>query len=97
MNSFNCEKLKVIDVSHTFSTIIRILHEGEGESISQLFEEEYIKKTIYFANNIELLNNTRLKLYNNKENNPIFNSKVFAQDFISALKNVWDNYKNNKI
>jgi predicted O-linked N-acetylglucosamine transferase (SPINDLY family) len=59
-------------------------------------EEEYIKKTIYFASNIEKLNNIRLNLYNNKKNNPIFNSKIFAQDFISALENAWNNYKINK-
>jgi len=60
-------------------------------------EDEYMKKSIYFASNIEKLNNTRLSLYNNKKNNPIFNAKVYAQNFISALIKVWDNYKNNKV
>jgi protein O-GlcNAc transferase len=59
-------------------------------------EEEYIKKAIYFSSNIERLNDIRLNLYNNKQNNPIFNSKIFAQDFISALENTWESYKINK-
>ena len=59
-------------------------------------EEEYIKKAIYFSSNIERLNNIRLNLYNNKQNNPIFNSKIFSQDFISALENSWESYKINK-
>ena len=59
-------------------------------------EEEYIKKAIYFSSNIERLNDIRLNLYNNKQNNPIFNSKIFARDFISALENSWNNYKINK-
>ena len=60
-------------------------------------EEEYIKKAIYFSSNIERLNDIKLNLYNNKQNNPIFNSKIFAQDFISALENAWNSYKINKI
>ena len=59
-------------------------------------EEEYIKKAIYFSSNIERLNDIRLNLYNNKQNNPIFNSKIFAQDFISSLENTWNSYKINK-
>ena len=59
-------------------------------------EEEYIKKAIYFSSDIEKLNDIRLNLYNNRQNNPIFNSKIFAQDFISALENSWNNYKVNK-
>lgn len=59
-------------------------------------EDEYIKKSIYFASDIKKLNGIRLSLYNNKQNNPIFNAKTYAQNFISALTNVWDNYKNNK-
>ena len=59
-------------------------------------EEEYIKKAIYFSSDIEKLNDIRLNLYNNRQNNPIFNSKIFAQDFISALENSWNNYKINK-
>jgi predicted O-linked N-acetylglucosamine transferase (SPINDLY family) len=60
-------------------------------------EEEYIKKTIYFSSNIERLNNIRLNLYNNRKNNPIFNPKIFAQDFISALEKSWASYKINKM
>ena len=60
-------------------------------------EDEYIKKSIYFASDIKKLNNIRLSLYNNKQNNPLFNAKTYAQNFISALTNVWDNYKNNKL
>jgi protein O-GlcNAc transferase len=59
-------------------------------------EEEYIKKAIYFSSDIEKLNDSRLNLYNNRQNNPIFNSKTFAQNFISALENSWNNYKVNK-
>jgi predicted O-linked N-acetylglucosamine transferase (SPINDLY family) len=59
-------------------------------------EEEYIKKAIYFSRDIEKLNYIRLNLYNNRQNNPIFNSKIFAQNFISALENSWNNYKINK-
>ena len=59
-------------------------------------EEEYIKKAIYFSSDNEKLNDIRLNLYNNRQNNPIFNSKIFAQDFISALENSWNNYKVNK-
>lgn len=59
-------------------------------------EEEYIKKAIYFSSNIERLNDIKLNLYNNKQNNHIFNSKTFARDFISALENTWNSYKINK-
>jgi predicted O-linked N-acetylglucosamine transferase (SPINDLY family) len=55
-------------------------------------EEEYINKAIYFSNNIKKLNEVRVNLYNNRLNNPAFNNKIFAQNFITILEQVWNNH-----
>jgi len=39
-----CPKLSVVDVSYTLATVIERLSKADGESISELFEEKYIKE-----------------------------------------------------
>ena len=43
----NCDKLKVVNVGQTFARVIQILFEEAGESISELFDEQYIRKHLY--------------------------------------------------
>ena len=56
-------------------------------------EDEYVNKALYFSNNITKLNEVRSDLYNNRLNNPAFNNKIFSQNLITILEQVWNNYK----
>ena len=56
-------------------------------------EDEYVNKALYFSNNILELNEVRVNLYNNRLNNPAFNNKIFAQNLVTMLEQVWNNYR----
>ncbi|NDA39760.1 MAG: hypothetical protein EBX86_06790, partial [Actinobacteria bacterium] len=56
-------------------------------------ENEYVNKALYFSNNLTKLNEVRSDLYNNRLNNPAFNNKIFSQNLITILEQVWNNYK----
>ena len=47
--------------------------------------EDYIKKAVYYANNIDDLEKVRKNLYENIEKSPIFDTKQFTKDFCSAI------------
>lgn len=55
--------------------------------------EEYIEKAIYFATNPDILQNVKQKLINNKQTQPLFNSKMFVQHLEQAYTRVSENFE----
>ena len=54
---------------------------------------DYISKAIKFSSNIKELSNIRKNLRNKALNSPIFDCKIFADDFDKLLWGIWK--KNN--
>ena len=57
--------------------------------------EDYIKKAVYYANNIDDLEKVRKNLYENIEKSPIFDTKQFTKDFCSAIDKMLTLVNNN--
>ncbi len=59
--------------------------------------DEYIEKAVFYANNIDKLENARKKLFDRVLESPLFDTKSFSIAFYKALKNMLDlvnkNYK----
>lgn len=55
-------------------------------------EDDYIKKAIFFAKDIDRLNLTRSKLKNFSRQSVLFNNSLFANNFSNALKSIWSLY-----
>ena len=59
--------------------------------------EDYINKAVFYANNIDKLENVRKKLFEEIEKSSLFDTKTFSDDFLKALNemilDVNENYK----
>ena len=62
-----------------------ILKSADLEKFIAISNEDYIKKAVYYANNIDDLEKVRKNLYENIEKSPIFDTKQFTKDFCSAI------------
>ena len=61
-----------------------ILKSASLEKFIATSNEDYIKKAVYFANNIEELEKLE-NSYDNIEKSPIFDTKQFTKDFCIAI------------
>ena len=52
-------------------------------------DEEYINKAIYYSNNLNELKNIKSHLMLTRENNNVFNSKLYAENFYNLMISVW--------
>ena len=50
--------------------------------------EDYINKAVYYANNIDKLEDVRKKLFEEIEKNSLFDTKAFSGDFFKALNDM---------
>ena len=50
--------------------------------------EDYINKAVFYANNINKLENLRKNLFNKILETPLFDTKRFSEDFCEALENM---------
>ncbi len=67
-----------------------ILKNAGLENFLSATSDEYIKKAIYYSNNLEILQNERFKIFNNILNSNLFDSKQFSQDFQDSILKVYN-------
>ena len=72
-----------------------ILKSAGLEKFIAISNEDYIKKAVYYANNINELEKVRKNLYENIEKSPIFDTKQFTKDFCSAIDKMLTVVNNN--
>ena len=72
-----------------------ILKSAGLEEFIAISNEDYIKKAVYYANNIDDLEKVRKNLYENIEKSPIFDTKQFTKDFCSAIDKMLTVVNNN--
>ena len=72
-----------------------ILKSAGLEKFIAISNEDYIKKAVYYANNIDDLEKVRKNLYENIEKSPIFDTKQFTKDFCSAIDKMLTVVNNN--
>ena len=72
-----------------------ILKSADLEKFIAISNEDYIKKAVYYANNIDDLEKVRKNLYENIEKSPIFDTKQFTKDFCSAIDKMLTVVNNN--
>lgn len=53
-------------------------------------QDDYIKKAIYFGNNLEKLDQQRNQIFNNILKSPLFNSQKFSNDLQNKLLKIYD-------
>ena len=57
--------------------------------------EDYINKAVFYANNIDKLEDVRKKLFEEIEKNSLFDTKAFSGDFLKALNDMILEVNNN--
>ena len=67
-----------------------IMINGKLEQFLATNEEDYIKKVVYFANNIEGLAKEREKIFNNILKTTLFNSKEYALNLKSEILKIYN-------
>ncbi len=72
-----------------------ILKSANLEKFIATSNEDYIKKAVFFAKNIDDLEKVRKKLYDNIEESPIFDTKQFTKDFCSGIDKMLTYVNNN--
>jgi predicted O-linked N-acetylglucosamine transferase (SPINDLY family) len=65
-----------------------ILKNANIDNFIATSNDDYIKKAVFYANNITELENTREELFNKILETPLFDTKEFSKDFCEALKNM---------
>ena len=70
-----------------------ILKNANLEYLISHDKEDYLRLAIYYSNNLEILEELRIKIYQNILNTSLFDSKKFSNDFQSKLIEV---YKKNQ-
>ena len=65
-----------------------ILKNANIENFIATNNEDYIEKAVYYASNINELDNTRKNLFNKIRETPLFDTKAFCNDFCEALENM---------
>ena len=59
--------------------------------------EDYINKAVFYANNIDKLEDVRKKLFEDVEKSSLFDTKTFSENFLKALNDmILDVNKNYK-
>jgi len=58
-------------------------------------EDDYIFKAIEFSKNLEKIIEIRKTLRDKALNSPLFNQKMFGDEFCDLIESTWKNYKNN--
>ena len=59
------------------------------DKLNSINDEEYINKAIYYSNNLNELKNIKSHLMLTRENNNVFNSKLYAENFYDLMISVW--------
>ena len=72
-----------------------ILKSASLENFIAASNEDYVKKAVYYANNIEQLEKVRKNLYDNIEKSAIFDTKKFTKDFCNAVDRMLTVVNNN--
>ena len=72
-----------------------ILKSANLEKFIATSNEDYIKKAVHYANNIDELEKVRKNLYDNIEKSAIFDTKRFTKDFCNAIDKMLTVVKNN--
>ncbi|MDC3184717.1 hypothetical protein OA968_01335 [Candidatus Pelagibacter sp.] len=67
-----------------------ILKNAKLEKLISANKNDYIKLSIYYANNPDKLIDLRLKIYNEILKTPLFDSKQFSKDFQNTLLNLYE-------
>ena len=67
-----------------------ILINGNVKNFIASDQEDYIKKAIYFGNNLDKLDKERDQIFNNILNSSLFNSKKFSFDLQKKLMKIYD-------
>ncbi len=74
-----------------------ILRNANIENFIATNNEDYIEKAVYYASNINELDNTRKNIFYKIKETPLFDTKGFCNDFCKALENmqkiISSNYK----
>ena len=74
-----------------------ILKNANIEDFIATNNEDYINKAVFYANNIDKLEDVRKQLFEKIEKSPIFDTKAFSENFIKALNDmILDVNKNYK-
>ena len=67
-----------------------ILINGEIDFLISKNKEDYLKKALYYSQNISKLEELRSTIYNNILKTPLFDSKSFSIDFQNKLLRVYN-------
>ena len=74
-----------------------ILKNAKIDNLIATNNEDYINKAVFYANNIDKLEDVRKKLFEEIEKSSLFNTKGFSVDFCRALNDmILDVNKNYK-
>ena len=65
-----------------------ILRNANIENFIATNNEDYIEKAVYYASNINELDNTRKNIFYKIKETPLFDTKGFCNDFCEALENM---------
>ena len=72
-----------------------ILKSASLEEFIATSNEDYVKKAVYYANNIDQLEKVRKNIYDNIEKSAIFDTKQFTNDFCNAVDQMLTVVNNN--
>ena len=72
-----------------------ILKSASLEEFIATSNEDYVKKAVYYANNIDRLEKVRKNIYDNIEKSAIFDTKQFTNDFCNAVDQMLTVVNNN--
>ena len=65
-----------------------ILKNANLENFIAASNDEYVEKAVFYANNINELDETRKRLFNKIQETPLFDTKGFSKDFCEGLENM---------
>ena len=65
-----------------------ILKNANLENFIATSNDEYVEKAVFYANNINELDETRKRLFNKIQETPLFDTKGFSKDFCEGLENM---------
>ena len=65
-----------------------ILKNANIENFIATSNDDYIKKAVFYSNNINELDKTRKYLFDKIKDTPLFDTKGFSSDFCEAIENM---------
>ena len=65
-----------------------ILKNANLENFIATSNDDFIEKAVFYANNINELDETRKYLFNKIQETPLFDTKKFSNDFCEGLENM---------